>query len=92
MKIDFETHRVIAQEETIWLTKIQNKLLETIYNNKDKVVTYKEIIYKIYQLECDESLKNLIRRHMTLLRKKVGQYIKIRTIRDVGYIIEEEKE
>lgn len=90
MTTDFEGHRIILENKSIWLTNIQNQLLEILYNNQEKVVKYEEIASKIYETECDEDLKALIRRHMTLLRKKVSKYIKIKTVRDVGYIIEED--
>lgn len=92
MKIDFEGHRILLTDKIIYLTTMENNILEIIYNNKDKVTLYQDISNKIYQTECDELLKNLIRKHITLLRKKVSQYIKIKTVRDVGYIIEEETE
>ena len=90
MIIDFKEHRITVQDKTIWLTSIQNKLLEVLYNNKNRVVTSEEIVNSMYQTKCDSSLKCLIRRHMTVLRKKIGQYIKIKNVREVGYIIEEE--
>lgn len=90
MIIDFKEHRIITQNETIWLTNIQNQLLEILYSDQGKVVTYKDMIDKIYQTECDEMLKSLVRRHITLLRKKVGQHIKIKNVREIGYIIEED--
>lgn len=88
--VDFKGHRVIVKDKTIWLTNTQNNILEIIYNNKGRVVTYEEIVKEIYQIECDNSLMNLIRRHITSLRKKINRYINIKTIREVGYIIEEE--
>lgn len=90
MKIDFEEHRLTIKDKNVWLTSIQNKLLKALYDNKGKVVMYKDIIKQVYDIESDDKLKALIVRHMTLLRKKVGQYIKIKTVREVGYIIEED--
>lgn len=90
MNIDFEGRRIILKSKIIWLTKTQNNLLKLIYNNKGRVVTYKEMVYEIYGTECDRLLKNLIRRHIVLLRRKISKHIEIKTVRDVGYIIEED--
>lgn len=90
MTIDFEGHRIIFEDKVIYLTKTENSILETICNNKQRVTTYQDVADKIYQINCDNELKALIRRHITLLRKKIGQYIKIKTVREVGYIIEED--
>lgn len=88
--VDFKGHRVMFKDKTIWLTNTQNSILEIIYNNKGSVVTYEEIVKEIYSTECDNSLISLIRRHIASLRKKINRYINIKTIREVGYIIEEE--
>ena len=90
MIIDFEGHRIYIKDEIIYLTTKESEILELIYNNREKVITYQEITNKIYKINCDKSLKNLIRKYISQIRKKVNKYIKIKTIRDVGYIIEEE--
>lgn len=90
MKVDFKERKIIIQNETIWLTNIQNQLLEILYDRKGKVVTYETIIDVIYKTGCDESIKSLIRRHIASLRKKVGKYIKIKNVREIGYIMEED--
>ena len=90
MKIEFEEYRIIIDNKTIYLTNTQKAILELLYNNKNKLITYEMIAKTIFQLECEELLKSLIRQHISLLRKKIDQYIKIHTIRGVGYIIEEE--
>ena len=90
MKIDFETHRLLTENETIYLTNIQNRILKLFYNNEDKVLKYEILAKEIYGIECDSDLKKLIRKQVSLLNKKVNKYIKIKNIKDVGYIIEEE--
>lgn len=88
--IDFKGHRVLLEDKTIYLTPIENDMLEILYNNKGKVTTYQDIADKIYQIECNESLKGLIRKNMAMLRKKTREHINIRTVYGAGYIIEEE--
>ena len=90
MKIDFEGHRILLDNETIYLTKKQNAILELLYSSTNQLITYKDIAEKVYQTDYDIFLKNLIRKHISLLRKKIGKNIEIKTIREVGYIIEED--
>lgn len=90
MKIDFERHIVLLDDKKIYLTEIQNSILKLFYSNINQLITYEDIAEKVYQLQCDTSLKVLIRQHISLLRKKLSKNIKIKTIRNVGYIIEEE--
>lgn len=90
MKIDFEEHRIILENQTIYLTVSENIILKLLYENKNKVVKYTEIINKIYGMNIDEGFKNVIRKQISLLNKKIGKYIKIKNVRGVGYIIEED--
>ncbi len=87
MIIDFKGYRVILKDKTIYLTKININIFELLYKNKNKVVTYNEIIYKIYKTEPDEYLKSSIRQHISLLKKKLNKYITIKNIYNTGYIM-----
>lgn len=82
--------RVIINDKIIYLSITENKILNLLFNNKGKIITYDELAEEIYYNKCDKYYKKAIRKHMALLRKKVGQYIKIKTVREVGYIVEEE--
>lgn len=90
MKIDFEGHRIVLENETIYLTTSENIILKLLYENRNKVVKYEEIINEIYKTNIDEGLKNSTRKNISILNKKIGKYIKIKNVRGVGYIIEEE--
>lgn len=90
MTIDFEGHRILLNNKTIYLTHIEKSILEILYENIGKVVKYDKLIKKIYNIQEDESLKNALRKNISILRRKIGNYINIHTIKNVGYIIEEE--
>lgn len=90
MKIDFESHRIILENKIIYLTIFENTILKLLYENRNKVVKYEKIISEIYKTNIDEGLKNATRKNISILNKKIDKYIKIKNVRGVGYIIEEE--
>lgn len=90
MKIDYKEYRILTDKETIYLTRTQNNILQLLYNNKNNIVTYEDIAKEIYNSKYDDLLKNLIKKHISILRKKISKYIEIKTVRDIGYIIEED--
>ncbi len=92
MIIDFGGCRILTNNEIIYLTPIQSKILNLLYDNRDKVIKQEEIIKEVYGLKADDGLKNTVRKHISLLNKKIGKYMKIKNIRGAGYILEEKKE
>lgn len=90
MKIDFEGHRIILENKTIHLTTTENIIFKLLYENKNKVVKYEEIIMNTYKMNIDESLKRALTKNISILNKKIGKYIRIKNVREVGYIIEED--
>lgn len=89
MNIDFKGHRIIIGNEILHLTETESDILELLYKNKNRVVKYDEIITKIYKTESDKGLQDATKKHISSLKRKIGEYIKIRNITKVGYIIEE---
>lgn len=89
MRIDYKGHRILLEDgRVIYLTLMETRLLELIYENKGNVVSYKEIAKEIYETEIDVCLKNTIAINISRLKKKIGKYIEIKTIRQAGYIVE----
>jgi len=89
MIIDYKGHRILLEDgRVIYLTLMETRLLELIYENKGNVVSYKEIAKEIYETEIDVCLKNTITINISRLKKKIGKYIEIKTIRQAGYIVE----
>lgn len=90
MKVDFNKCRVFDGENFIYLSATENSILKLLCDNKDKVLTYEEIAKGVYPGIYDAQMKITIRKHVSNLKKKVGKNIKIRTIRPIGYIVEED--
>ncbi len=88
MTIDFEGHRILTDKKTIYLTNSQVEILFLLYKHENEVVTYEEIVKKLYNTNMDDGLKRIIRKHISLLNKRIEEYIEIKNVRDVGYIIE----
>lgn len=89
MIIDYKGLRILLEDgRVIYLTLMETRLLELIYENKGNVVSYKEIAKEIYETEIDVCLKNTIAINISRLKKKIGKYIEIKTIRQAGYIVE----
>lgn len=90
MKIDFEKHRITVDGKRINLTKTENKILQLLYENKDKVVKYDEISEKVYEEPPDKYILNNLRKQMCFLKRKISKYITIQNIIGTGYLIEDD--
>lgn len=86
-----EERRIITDDKTIYLSVIESKILSLLLKNKGKIVTYEKLIEEIYCDKFDDSYKRSATKNMSLLRKKIKEIIKIRTVTGKGYIIEEER-
>lgn len=88
MTVDFEKHRISADGKRINLTKTENKILQLLYENKDKVVKYDEISEKVYETPLDKYVLNNLKKQICLLKRKINTYITIQNIMGTGYLIE----
>lgn len=77
----------ISRNGVIELTKSENIILRLLIERRGHVVTYKEIIEKIYGCEPDKYLIKNINCKMTRLRKKMKGEFVIRTRIGWGYFI-----
>lgn len=83
--LDEYNYRFIGNNEIIHLTQTETMILSILMHNKGKVVSYNEMIEKLYGNHgC--SLAN-IRLRMKNLKNKLKYEFDIKTIRNVGYII-----
>lgn len=87
MKIDLKRREVLTRDGTIFLTKIQSQILKVLLKNNNQIVKTEEIIRNVYQIRPDESSILTLRKHISLLNKKISNYIKIKNIPNVGYCI-----
>lgn len=90
--LDLNTHQFFRGEEEIQLTQKEFALLEFLLRNKGKACSRTRIIEHVWDIHFDYDT-SVIDVYINSLRKKIDQKDEpgfIRTIRGVGYIIQED--
>lgn len=90
--MDLNTHQVFRGEEEIQLTQKEFALLEFLLRSKGKACSRTRIIEHVWDIHFDYDT-SVIDVYINSLRKKIDQKDEpgfIRTIRGVGYIIQED--
>lgn len=82
------SHQITLGTENIQLTATEASLLELLMCNYGQVVTKKYIMEKVWGYHAKSAVKN-VDLYIHYLRKKLKAF-EIRTIRGVGYTLEEE--
>ncbi|GET22910.1 MULTISPECIES: response regulator transcription factor [Prolixibacter] len=92
LQMDLNTHQVFRGEEEIQLTQKEFALLEFLLRNKGKACSRTRIIEHVWDIHFDYDT-SVIDVYINSLRKKIDKKDEpgfIRTIRGVGYIIQED--
>lgn len=92
--IDREAHRVTRGDKVVELSVTEYTLLEYLVENLDKALTRKMILERVWGTNNPETFTNVVDVYMNYLRKKVdipGKRSLIKTVRGVGYMIEDLK-
>ena len=86
--IDDEKHRVIVNGENCELTYKEYELLKLLMNNAGIVTSREDILEKVWGTNFEGESRTLDM-HIKTLRQKLGDTgARIRTVRNVGYVIE----
>ena len=89
--IDFERHEVLVHEKKIRLTPTQFSLLAYLARNEGKVLTFEQILNKVWGNQYGRST-DYVHVYISQLRNKIEENPKqpryLRTIHGVGYIFE----
>ena len=86
--INNEKHEVVADGRRIELTYKEYELLSLFLMNKGIVLSRNTIMDQVWGIDY-EGESRTIDMHVKTLRKKLGEYgARIKTIRNVGYVIE----
>lgn len=89
LKIDLSSYEVFVENEMVHLTPSEFKLLATLVKNRGKVMTRDRLIDEI-QGEGINVVGRTIDTHVFGLRKKLGRWDGIETIRGIGYRVRTE--
>ncbi len=87
LQIDLRSFKVFNQDEELNLTKTEIELLTYLIKNKDRVVSRTQILENVRGYTFDPNT-NIVDVHIKSLRKKIGNFDLIKTVRGVGYMIE----
>ena len=90
LKLDTAGHRVYINNVEANLSRREFSMLYKLVEQPEKVISRDVLTQSMYGWGDDVD-SNAIEVHIHNLRKKLGDSIKIRTIRGVGYIVEENK-
>ena len=86
--IDDEKHAVYVSDKNVELTYKEYELLKYLAYNKGIVLTRDNLMDKIWSTDYEGESRTLDM-HIKTLRQKLGEYgSRIRTVRNVGYVIE----
>lgn len=85
LHMDPDAHRVWVNDEEVFLTAIEFRLLTTLYERKNRVQTRSRLLEDVWELPADTETRT-VDTHVKRLREKLGgaqDYIE--TVRGVGY-------
>jgi DNA-binding response OmpR family regulator len=90
--IDFKKHEALVRGEVKYLTRIEWLLLGQLINNAGRLMTYEELLSRVWGPEYRDDVQ-LLRTCISRLRSKLGDESAesrlIRTIPKTGYIMEQ---
>ncbi|ONI43582.1 DNA-binding response regulator [Candidatus Epulonipiscium fishelsonii] len=85
VKIDTDSGKVYVAENMIQLTALEYRLLLIFANQKGRLLTRTQILESIWDYEGNFVEDNTLTVYIKRLREKLGDAIKIETVRGVGY-------
>lgn len=90
LQLNTITHEISLDQELLKLTKAEYDLLELFIQNPNVVLTRYQLSDHIMKDFASMSGSNLVDVHIKNIRKKLGDYNIIQTIRGVGYTLKEQ--
>jgi two-component system phosphate regulon response regulator PhoB len=85
LKVDKKKRVILLEEKPLTLTPTEYKILETLIENSERIITREELIRIIWPVE-KEYYSRVLDAYICRLRTKLGKYGKIiETVRGFGY-------
>lgn len=88
--LDKEKHEVHVQDQLVELTYKEFELLQLLMSNAGTVTTREKILNKVWETDFEGESRTLDMHIKTLRQKLKGAGSMIKTVRNVGYIMDEE--
>lgn len=88
LQIDLTGHRLLIEDQAVELTRREWAVLETLAHNVGRIVTKERLLQSLAGWEQDLSA-NAVETHVSRLRAKLDDAATIRTVRGLGYRLEE---
>ena len=89
LKIDFFYQKVTMNDQTVDLTQLEYRLLSYLARNEGRVIGWRELVQKVWDLDVWESGSDVVKVGIYRLRQKIEPIPKkpkfIRTVRFSGY-------
>lgn len=89
IKIDEDKKQVLVNDNKVELTALEYKILLLLCQNKNKVITRESILSKIWDLSGNFVNDNTLTVYIKRIRKKLGNDNIIKTIKSIGYVVED---
>lgn len=87
VSLDISNFRVSIKDKEIEISPTEYKLLSYLMENTQRVVTREQILSAVWGLDFATE-GAVLDTYISYLRKKIGKYANIRTVRGIGYQIE----
>ncbi len=85
LRLDREAHRTWVQETEIELTALEFRLLLTLHDRRNRVLTREKLLDEVWGIDADITTRT-VDTHVKRLREKLGAAgVYLETVRGVGY-------
>lgn len=86
--MDLDQHRVTVGDKAIELSPTEFRLLQVFMENPQRVLSKEQLLSRVWGMDRSADL-NVVETYVSYLRKKLGSAANIRTVRGVGYQLNE---
>lgn len=86
--IDLDANRVFVNGEEVVFTALEYKILILLFSNLNKTVSREKILDKIWDMAGNFVNDNTLTVYVKRIRTKLGEYDVIKTIKGIGYRID----
>jgi two-component system OmpR family response regulator len=90
IRLDPDRHLVTVREVEVALSGTEFRLLEILMENAGRVLSKDQLLSRVWGLGPGVE-SSVVETYISYLRKKLGEALSIRTVRGVGYQLQDPK-